>query len=226
MEKPLLYDLFCGGGGSTKGFQRAGFHVIGVDNKDQPRYCGDGFVCMDAFEFMRLYLAGKYERAAAFAASPPCQAYSRMRHLPWLRDRKYPALIPATRDVLNVTGVPWVIENVEDAPLLNGITLCGTMFGLPLYRHRKFESNVLLMGMEHKRHEHVIFAGGKLNKYSQAGGIVGVYGHIGGVRMADAKAAMGIDWMIKDELTQAIPPIFTEYVGGWLMKAIGGVPGC
>lgn len=224
MTKPLLYDLYCGSGGSSMGFHRAGFRVIGIDNDPKVlRHYPFESICMDVFEFMRCYLGGEYERAAAFAASPPCQAYSRMRHLPWLRDRQYPALIPATREVLNATGVSWVIENVEDAPLLNGITLCGTMFGLPLYRHRKFESNILLMALTHKRHEHVIFAGRNLNnRYSQSGGIVGVYGHTSGVRMAEAKAAMGIDWMTKDELTQAIPPIFTEYVGGWLMKAVVG----
>ncbi len=217
--RALLYDLFCGAGGTTKGFQRAGFRVIGIDNRLQPHYCGDDFILMDVFEFMHQYMNSKHERADAFAASPPCQGYSRLRHLPWLRDREYPMLIEPTREALQATGRPWVIENVEDAPLLNGITLCGTMFGLKVYRHRKFESNVLLWGLVHRRHEHVIFSGKLLNsRYNASSGIIGVFGHTSGAEAASD--ALGIDWMTRDELTQAIPPAYTEYIGRQLLAAI------
>src|SRR3989304_4238301 len=108
MNKPKLLDLFCGAGGATKGYQRAGFYVVGVDNKPQPHYCGDEFHQADALTYP---LAG----FDAYHASPPCQAYSRLRHLPWLKNKNYPALIEKTRSILEASGKPWIIENVADA---------------------------------------------------------------------------------------------------------------
>lgn len=205
-----LLDLFCGAGGSAMGYYRAGFDdITGVDNRTMMRY-PFRFILGDALDYCRAHGA-EYD---VIHASPPCQGYSRMRHLPWLRDRQYPMLIKPTREVLQATGKPYVIENVEDAPLLNGITLCGTMFGLPLYRHRKFESNILLWGIAHKPHEIVIFPGKFLNnRYKAANGITGVLGHAAG-------NAMGIDWMINSELSQAIPPAYTEYVGLQLARGL------
>jgi DNA (cytosine-5)-methyltransferase 1 len=166
-----------------------------------------------------------------------------MRHLPWLKDRDYPMLIPATRDALQTSGKPWIMENVEDAPLLNGITLCGATLGLKVYRHRKFESNILLLAPPHRKHVQVIGSGRMLNDRAKANadgwvslpsktprknglrdldnGMVVVAGHFAG--QDEAKAAMGIDWMTRDELAQAIPPAYTFWVGSQLLAYLTAI---
>lgn len=229
MTRPVLLDLFCGAGGSARGYQQAGFYVVGVDNEPQPRYCGDEFVQADA-------LAPPFSLSgfAAIHASPPCQAYSRLRHLPWLKDRKYWDSIPPTLEFLAGFDGPWVVENVCGAPL-EGITLCGQMFGLPLYRHRLFASSTPLTAPAHQKHTVVIGHGrmlndrrkGSLNNSSAKGAwgkqrIVTVAG--GQFKKADGERAMGIDWMLKRELNQAIPPAYTEFVGAQLMQHIGRTP--
>ena len=227
--RPLLLDLFCGAGGAAMGYHRAGFDVVGVDIKPQPHYPFE-FVQADAMTYP---LAG----FDAIHASPPCQFYSRMRHLPWLKGREYPDLIPPTRAMLEATDVPWVMENVEDAPIerasnlwgRHGVWLCGLMFGLPLYRHRAFETTFPVHGLPHPRHTQTILGGRYLNKrYSQSGGVAGVVpivsvaGHTTGM-MQYAPAAMGIDWMQPDELTQAIPPAMTEFIGEQLLESLNRV---
>ena len=140
--KPLLYDTYCGGGGATRGYMNAGFRVIGVDIKAQPRYCGDEFIQMDALEFLERLAKGEFEQPAAIHASPPCQFYSRLRYLPWLRDKVYWRSIPPTREALQATGKPYIIENVEDAvwDMDTPAILCGGSIGLNIYRHRCFET--------------------------------------------------------------------------------------
>ena len=231
MRAPVLLDLFCKAGGATKGYQRAGFYVVGVDIEPQPHYCGDEFVHGDAVDF----LAGDLSRFAAIHASPPCQGYSRMRHLPWLRDKEYPLLIEPVRDLLQQSGLPWAMENVEDAPLtrepglfgVHGVMLCGTMFGLDVYRHRPFESNIILSQPEHPKHRQTIRAGRQLGDRARVPvrrGVTawqedgGVGGHMGNVDRV--RAAMGIDWMIGSELSQAIPPAYTEHIGRQLMAHV------
>jgi DNA (cytosine-5)-methyltransferase 1 len=222
-----LLDLYCGAGGAGEGYHRAGFGVIGVDMIPQPRY---------RFEFHRadvfVYPLEWWGEFDAIHASPPCQAYSAMRHLPWLRGKPYPRLIEPTRAMLERIGLPYVIENVERAPLSssppslfsprNGIILCGRQFGLPLYRHRKFESNVpLRWPAHHPKHEQIIYGSRWLNKrYSGTGGVIGVVGHTAGVTHAMAQEAMGIDWMRREELTQAIPPAMTEFIGRQLLDQL------
>jgi DNA (cytosine-5)-methyltransferase 1 len=152
--------------------------------------------------------------------------------LPWLKGKTYPLLIEATRTALEKIGKPWVMENVEDAPM-GGIVLCGQMFGLPTFRHRRFESSHLIMCPSHAKHGQVIGHGrmlndrgkGSLNNSSAKGAwgnqkIITVAG--GQFKKADGERALGIDWMRKDELAQAIPPAYTEYIGKQLMKIIGG----
>ena len=224
MDKSLLYDVCCGAGGATKGYQRAGFRVIGIDNKPQKHYCGDGFILMDALEFLDRYNAGEFERAQAFHTSPPCQPYIRMRKLlqSQHKARVYPELIEPIRERLIATGLPYVIENVPGAPLLAPIVLCGSSFGLKVQRHRLFESNVPML-MPHCAH----YWQGKENLPSLSlhrlqGGhsrVVGCYGN--GRGKGDNKAlwseALGITWMIRKELAQAIPPAYTEYIGKYLI---------
>ena len=220
------------------GYYRAGFDVTGVDRAPMPRYPFE-FIQGDALE----YLAAHGHEYDAIHASPPCQGYSAMRNLPWLKDRDYPMLIDPTRDGLMAVGKPWVIENVERAPLQNGITLCGTMFGLKTYRHRRFESSIMLLAPPHEKHQVVIGAGRMLNDRAKPNaegwvslpgkapgkrmnglrdnpnGMVVVAGHFAG--QDAAKAAMGIDWMSRDELAEAIPPVYTEFIGRQLIAVIG-----
>jgi DNA (cytosine-5)-methyltransferase 1 len=141
-NRPRALDLFCKEGGATKGLQRAGFHVTGVDIEAQRRYCGDMFYQADALTF-------PLDGYDFIWASPPCQAFTKLRHMPTARE--HPDLIEPVRARLVASGVPWCIENVEDAPLGESgylIVLCGTMFGLQtadgraeLRRHRLFETS-------------------------------------------------------------------------------------
>jgi DNA (cytosine-5)-methyltransferase 1 len=222
--KPRLLDLFCGAGGAAMGYYRAGFEVVGVDIEPQPRYPFE-FHQADALDFLRRWT--QIRHFDAIHASPPCQGYSRLRHLPWLKGREYPMLIDATREQLEATGLPWIIENVYDAPL-TGIWLCGTQVGLELLRHRRFESNVLLLIPPHVPHKDVLASGGaSLAKRYAGHGVTGVIkeinrdslaGHVAGI--ARARKVMGIDWMKRDELMQAIPPAMTEFLGTQLIRAV------
>lgn len=194
----------------------AGFEVTGVDIRAQPRYCGDHFMQADALD---VSLAG-YD---VIHASPPCQGYSRMRHLPWLAGRTWPLLIEPVRERLRASGAYWVIENVEDAPL-QGVTLCGQSFGLAIYRHRRFESSLLLLAPAHQRHAVTIVPG---RLFSGNHRVVAAHGYVcapSKVPRAAAQRALGIDWMTSAEMGQAIPPAYTHWVGMQLMAALAHEP--
>ncbi len=220
MTRPRLLDLFCGASGAAVGYHRAGFDVLGVDIAPQPRYPFE-FVQADAMTY-------PLDGFDAIHASPPCQGYSRMRHLPWLRNREYPLLLEPTRTRLQAVGAPYVIENVEDAPLMkapglfgsHGIVLCGLMFGLPIFRHRAFETNMPLARPHHPRHR----GGGHgrlINeRRSQRTEVLTIAGHSRGWSPAEQRAAMGIDWMNRDELAQAIPPAYCQFIGEQLISAL------
>ena len=285
------------------GYQLAGFHVTGVDYKPQSRYIGEEFVQADALE----YLAERGGDFDAIHASPPCQGYSIMHNLPWLRGREYPLLILPVMEMLDDLGKPYVVENVMGARHgsktlqkrgleshgLKAGWLCGAMFGLPFYRHRLFASNWFWLAPGHPKHrgaiqrgrmlgdranqvailpigkrpiqkwdgntrtkqreglnirpgyEHVPFSyptivGERLrangrpkdSKIGLSNGMPGTQlanwqangaggngvgiGHAKGWRLA--AEAMGIDWMKRDELTQAIPPAYTEFIGRQLLN--------
>jgi len=226
-RKPKLLDLFCGAGGAAMGYHRAGFEVVGVDIEPQPHY---------PFEFHQAdALTYPLEGFDAYHASPPCQYYSRLRHLPWLRDKIYWRSVPPTRQRLEQLRQPWVIENVEDCwDLENSMILCGRTFGLPIYRHRRFEVHpILIFTPPHQKHTGVVAAGRATiaRRYSQnSSSSVGVIreisrntiaGHIGGVERA--RLAMDIDWMNQKEITQAIPPAYTEYIGKYLIEYINNL---
>src|SRR4051812_17294288 len=122
----ILLDLFCGAGGATKGYQRAGFHVVGVDISPQPNYCGDGFIQVDAIDFLEYGADALPYTIHAIHASPPCQRWSSKTRNP----ENHPDLITPMRELLEETGLPYVIENVPRSPLVNPIQLCGSSFGL------------------------------------------------------------------------------------------------
>lgn len=200
------------------GYSRAGFdEIVGVDIKPMPRYPFT-FVQGDALE----YCAAHGREFDAIHASPPCQAYSRLRTLPWLRDKEYWDSIPPTHAALISAGAPWVIENVEGSPI-QGIRLCGLMFGLgwddgtPLYRHRVFSSCVVMLAPPHPKHDAVLVPGRLLKNRARLNNGYVVGGHQNGLR---AKGAMGIDWMTGSDLSQAIPPAYTEFIGKQLIRAI------
>jgi len=208
-KRPRLLDLFCGGGGAAMGYHRAGFDVVGVDCKPQPHFPFE-FHQADALTFE----LGGFD---AIHASPPCQAYSAAQSI---MGREHPELIDPIRERLEASGVPWVIENVPGAPLRDPVTLCGTMFGLGVYRHRRFECSETLATPPHEQHTRPTAAMGRPVRDGQ---MMTVVGHFSGV--ARARMAMGIDWMTRDELAESIPPHYTQFVGEQLMSALPARPG-
>lgn len=220
LDKPILLDTFCKAGGCTKGYQRAGFYVVGVDIEPQPRYCGDEFIQADALKYLATADLSRY---AAIHASPPCQAYSVCKRLKTARD-DYPDLIGPTRAALMATGKPYVIENVQGAPLENPLMLCGSMFGLAVLRHRLFECDPPIWFAPHSC-DH---AGGALPMWWRsrvkklATGQKFRYMTVAGnsFLVPEASRAMGIDWMSRKELSQAIPPAYTEWIGRHLIQEL------
>lgn len=210
-----LLDLFCGAGGAAMGYHRAGFEVVGVDIKPQPRYPFE-FHQADALE----YCIEHGHEFDAIHASPPCQRYSIATHVQGNRER-HPDLVGPTRDVLAMSGKPWVIENVPRAPLDNPIMFCGTMFGLQVFRHRLFECSFRISPPVHERHKGTCMSHRWHGEHwdDLSGGYVTVCGG-GNCRVATARKAMGIEWMTKRELNQAIPPAYTEYIGKQLIAIL------
>lgn len=212
-----LLDLFCGAGGAAVGYHRAGFtEIVGVDIKPQPRYPFT-FVQGDA-----LKPPVRLEDFDAIHASPPCQAYTVARNI---RKRDHPKLIERVRESLQAAGVPFVIENVNGAPLRFPMRLCGTSFGLgvtvrgiayELRRHRYFEVHPPLGMTPPCRHRLPV---------------IGVYGHgeskaMRGKRgyqisqVEHRRAVMGMPWANRDEIAEAIPPAYTAFIGRQLIAAI------
>lgn len=217
MNPPRLLDLFCGAGGAATGYHRAGFTVVGVDIVDQPAYPFT-FVKADALDI--LACQDLLQRYDIVHASPPCQAYSDLARRSGL---SYPELIGPVRDALETAGVSYVIENVEGAPLRNPLTLCGTMFdGLRVLRHRLFESNIDLGSAPAHRQHPLVFTydrrKGHYGRLNQDTSFVQVTGG-GNCTIANARAAMGITWMDKAHINEAIPPAYTEFIGSRLLEA-------
>lgn len=230
---PLLLDLFCGAGGAAEGYHRAGFEVVGVDNVFQPRYPFH-FIEADALEYLaELVSISTWDQPPSWGydaihASPPCQRHSMMTRVAG-KPAEHPDLVGPTRDLLRTTGLPYVIENVVGAPLEEPVKLCGSMFGLgaacrdgqwrQLRRHRLFEANFPLMAYQ----------------CAHEGEPVGVYGNGGGQQKtvwngganrgymatkAEAEDALGIDWMLKTELSQSIPPAYTQFIGEQMLGVL------
>jgi DNA (cytosine-5)-methyltransferase 1 len=193
------------------GYWRAGFDVVGVDLHHQPNYPFP-FHLADALEF-------PLDGFDAYHASPPCQMFSILTECrPGLAE-DHEGLISPTRTRLERTGRPYVIENVAGAPVRPDLLLCGKMFGHQLYRHRLFESNVPMLEPDHPAHDLPTCKVG----YWEPGTVMIVAGHP--TPVAHARKIMAISWTTRDELAQAIPPYFTEYIGKFLLKAVNGEVG-
>lgn len=207
-------DLFCKAGGATKGLQEAGFHVTGVDIERQPNYCGDVFLQGDVFDCLLGLLSSGYQFDLIWA-SPPCQRYSMFsRNLG--TSENHPDLIGGVRELLDQVGSPWIIENVVGAPLRKDVVLCGTMFGLRLIRHRVFETAfpapVLVPPCTHRGGEIPVYGNGTPRWHREKLGR--------NITVAEQRVAMGIDWMTRAELTQAVPPAYSKYLArAWLTTA-------
>ena len=205
--KPRLLDLFCGAGGASVGYGRAGFEVVGVDLYPQPNYPYE-FHQGDALKF----LLENWREFDALHGSPPCQRHSAMSSCrPGLAE-SYPDYITATREAFSLIGLPWVIENVVGSPLRPDLVLCGHMFGLKLYRHRIFEvGGVYCWQPEHPRH---VTPGSRAGHWVP-GTIISVSGNCAPINLG--REAMGIDWMNRAELAESIPPAYTEHIGRQLI---------
>jgi len=213
-----VLDAFCGVGGAARGYQLAGFHVTGVDIKPQPRYCGDIFVQGDAVEFIREH-GHEYD---FIHASPPCQSQTALTKGTNKGKWQYPDLIPQTREALEATSRPYVIENVPGSSIRKDILLCGEMFGLGVIRHRYFElGRWSMLKPVHPKHRGRV-AGFRHGTWYK-GPYLAVYGKGGGKgSVPEWQKAMGIDWTDKRrEIAEAIPPAYTEYIGKAFLERMG-----
>lgn len=244
MSRPKLLDAFCCAGGAGVGYHRAGFDVYGMDNQEQKHY-PFAFHLGDALDALRRLTRGKAIafrhpngtvealRLSDFAvvhASPPCQAHSKTKNA---HTNEHPDLLDPTRDLLIETGLPYVIENVEGAPLVDPLTLCGSEFGLraadvdglplALRRHRLFESNVWLMGAGGCEHDDTQVAGSYTAGRHRTPAHRDDPARRGGYtpHLSVRAALLGIDWKMNEhELAQAIPPAYTEFIGLQLLQSL------
>lgn len=217
MIKPRLLDLFCGAGGAAMGYHRAGFEVVGVDIKPQPHY---------PFEFWQMDLTetGSFDSIVAWTlpavihASPPCQAFTVYGNNRAHIKTTHPNLIPPIRSLLRSSGLPYVIENVPGAPLESPIRLCGTSFGIPVRRHRLFETSSFMLAppCDHGRFTERRFPGSSNRPNGRTVCNVGEYR----VPLVVQREAMEMPWADLYDISQAIPPAYTEWIGKQLMSAL------
>jgi DNA (cytosine-5)-methyltransferase 1 len=217
-----MLDLFCKAGGAAMGYHMAGFTVVGIDRDWQPNY--PFFMRREKLfhDDEHSFVCWLRETFDAVHASPPCQRHSDLARRNGNAD-DHPCYIEDTRRILQGSGLPYVIENVEGAPLLNPTMLCGTMFPqLRVLRHRLFETNWPLRAPPHGKHP-LVYTKDKrkahYGKLDEMRAFVQVTGG-GNCSVKAASDAMGIDWMTKAELNEAIPPIFTHFIGRALIQHI------
>lgn len=240
-DQPVIIDGYCGEGGAGEGYSRAGFFVLGVDHLPRMRHkYPHAFLAWEMEALLKDLIKGKrftwrtkknqyfsvgLDQVAALHVSPPCQGYSITK---FSHDTYYPKRVDAVRELLLATGLPYVIENVEGAPLRDPICLCGSHFGLratdtegeeiKLQRHRLFESNVPLLSPGPHNHDSSVrtagvYGGGRAKKADKY--------HGGYVPLASVRRElMGAPWMTQRGLSEAIPPAYTEFVGKQLMEAL------
>jgi len=211
---PILVDLYCRQGGATKGFQDAGFYVIGVDIEEQPRYCGNSFIQADAVQWVRDNHEWIRDNVALVAGSPPCQFYSATQRI---MQNDHPDLIGPTRNALLDIGVPYVLENVEDAAphMLSPVRLCGESFGIHTYRHRMFEpGGWFLPEPGHKPHTAKTV---KMGRPVTEGDYYHAVGNFVGVDYV--RRDMKVGWMNREGIRECIPPVYTQYIGECFRQA-------
>jgi DNA (cytosine-5)-methyltransferase 1 len=201
------------------GYSRAGFEVVGVDIKPQPNYPFE-FHQADALEIIDTFVGRGAWSFDAIHASPPCQLFTAFQLSQPQRENLHPNLIDPTRELLRKLNIPYVIENVEGAPLIGPVRVCGTAFHLgvargQLWRHRLFESSLPVVGRacHHDNRPAVMVAGHGVDGYRGSG-----------LSAAEARVAMEIDWMNRDEMAQAIPPAYTEWIGRQLLADLADNP--
>lgn len=214
--KPRLLDLFCGAGGASMGYHRAGFEVVGVDIKPQPHYPFE-FHWADAMTY-------PLDGFDVIHASPPCQVFSVASNVHRNRGKEYPDFLTPTRERLRSWRGIFVIENVPGAPMEPyTFILCGTMFGLKVFRHRLFQCSHLVFHPEHEKHGEKRIGEGY---FSVAGGSGRwkswgtVHRNVSKGSAAEWRGALGIDWMTRKELTQAIPPAYALWIGKQMVRLL------
>lgn len=257
--RPKLLDLFCCAGGAATGYQRAGFDVYGVDIDPQPHYPfpflrGDaitvlehllrdgqggwtlpGTACPTCGKPPHQCITGfqvwhRLSDFDAIHASPPCQRFSDLAKRNGNAD-DWPDLVGPVRELLDATGLPYIIENVEGAPLRDPVMLCGSMFPeLRVYRHRLFESNFPIETPEHSKHRELTFTHDKRKRhYGQPLDLatmrVQVTGGGNAPVWAKRQAMGGLDWMTGREVNEAIPPAYTEFLAGQVLTYLGETEG-
>ena len=221
MTRPRLLDLFCGAGGAAMGYHRAGFDVTGVDNRPQPRYPFT-FIQADAMTF-------PLDGFDAIHASPPCQAFTQMSARWRGKGTKadiHPDLLTPTLAILRTLGLPYIVENVQGAKAHMRATLVlhGGMFRLGVHRPRLFEANVLILAVRTPQTLSPLGVygakpdGHTTYRYRDNGNYKGKSLIRTAKSVEEAREAMGIDWMTWDEIREAIPPAYTEYIGAQLME--------
>ena len=220
MGAPVAVDLFCCEGGMSAGLRSAGFLVYGVDITYQPRYPFP-FYQADALSFISYKASELRARCSLITASPPCQLYSKTHRI---NRSIYPDLIGPVRAALESLGIPYVIENVEDArtELRNPVTLCGAMFGIETYRHRLFETGngLTLSQPMHPPHR---ARNAKMGRKAEPGEFMHIVGNFPGVDRA--RHIMGMPWASRNGLCEAVPVPYGMWIGNQAMSQIHGMEG-
>ena len=212
MSAPRLLDLFCCQGGSAYGYRKAGFDVVAVDIDPQPRFpVGPGleFVQGDALA----YLIAHGHEFDALAGPPPCQRFTNAQRI---QGNAHPDFIGPMRQLVRALGVPYVIENVPGAPLVQPVELCGAMFGLHTYRHRLFEASFPITVPEHPVHAAETVKMGRPLREGDWYHAVGNFSNVGYVRRD-----LGVPWMNRDGIRECIPPVYARHIGAQLLEHLG-----
>jgi DNA (cytosine-5)-methyltransferase 1 len=208
--RPRLLDVCCKQGGASAGYAAAGFEVYGIDRQNQPRY---------PYTFHRMDLRDLHPRTLcldfdALHFSPPCQSHSNAQRI---QGREHEDFIAECREIGDGSGLPYVIENVEGAPLRDPVTLCGAMFGLRTYRHRLWEPGG---GFElpHCLHSRHLVPVAKMGRPPLDGEFIHAVGNFSGVELV--RRDWDVPWMSRDGIREAIPPRYAEFVGRQLLAHV------
>lgn len=223
VKQPLVLELCCGVGGSTRGFQQSGFHTIGIDHIDQPEYCGERFIKADITTLTPADL--RTFNPDWIHAGPPCQDDCTLT-AGTNRGTRYPNHTVFVQKLLKDSGIPYSIENPTGrTPLRRDMILCGEMFGLAVIRHRIFEFSEHFKPPVPPHRPHRGRVAGMRHGVWYQGPYFAVYGDGGGKgSVAQWRDAMGIDWTWnRKSIAEAVPPAYTRYIGSfiydWLIDA-------